>query len=106
MLTHQRNLFRHIRTRNRFSATSVDQLPHHLVSLWCFGHMLLNPIPDVDRTHYFLMLGANPLASNGSIWTVPDVRKRLKDLKARGKTGCGGSASDGDGGVGQRAPLY
>ena len=84
MLTHQRNLFRHIRTRNRFSATSVDQLPHHLVSLWCFGHMLLHPIPDVDRTHYFLMLGANPLASNGSIWTVPDVRQRLKDLKARG----------------------
>ena len=84
MLTHQRNLFRHIRTRNRFSATSVDQLPHHLVSLWCFGHMLLHPIPDVDRTHYFLMLGANPLASNGSIWTVPDVRQRLKDLKGRG----------------------
>ena len=83
MLTHQRNLFRHIRTRNRFSATSVDQLPHHLVSLWCFGHMLLHPIPDVDRTHYFLMLGANPLASNGSIWTVPDVRQRLKDLKSR-----------------------
>jgi anaerobic selenocysteine-containing dehydrogenase len=46
--------------------------------------MLLHPIPDVDRTHYFLMLGANPLASNGSIWTVPDVRRRLKDLKARG----------------------
>ncbi|MAB26626.1 MAG: dehydrogenase [Alteromonadaceae bacterium] len=84
MLTHQRNLFRHIRTRNRFSATSVDQLPHHLVSLWCFGHMLLQPIPDVDRSHYFLMLGANPLASNGSIWTVPDVRQRLKDLKSRG----------------------
>ena len=84
MLTHQRNLFRYIRTRNRFSATSVDQLPHHLVSLWCFGHMLLHPIPDVDRTHYFLMLGANPLASNGSIWTVPDVRQRLKDLKSRG----------------------
>ena len=84
MLTHQKNLFRHIRTRNRFSATSVDQLPHHLISMWCFGHMLLHPIPDVDRTQYFLMLGANPLASNGSIWTVPDVRKRLKALTARG----------------------
>jgi len=84
MLTHQRNLFRHIRTRNRFSATSVDQLPHHLVSMWCFGHMLLQPIPDVDHTQYFLMLGANPLASNGSIWTVPDVRRRLKALTARG----------------------
>jgi anaerobic selenocysteine-containing dehydrogenase len=84
MLTHQRNLFRHIRTRNRFSATSVDQLPHHLVSMWCFGHMLLQPVPDVDNTDYFLMLGANPLASNGSMWTVPDVRRRLKALTSRG----------------------
>ncbi len=84
MMTHQRNLFRNIRTRNRFSATSVDQLPHHLVSMWMYGHMLLMPIPDIDRTDYFLMLGANPLASNGSIWTVPDVRKRIKDLTARG----------------------
>ena len=84
MMTHQRNLFRHIRTRNRFSATSVDQLPHHLVSMWLYGHMLLMPIADIDRTDYFLMLGANPLASNGSIWTVPDVRKRIKDLTGRG----------------------
>lgn len=84
MLTHQNNLFRHIRTNNRFSATSVDQLPHHLVSLWLFGHKLLFPIPDIDRTDYFLMLGANPIASNGSIWTVPDVRRRITDLIARG----------------------
>lgn len=84
MLTHQGNLFRHFRTKNRFSATSVDQLPHHLASLWLFGHKLLFPIPDIDRADYFLMLGANPMASNGSIWTVPDVRKRIKQLQARG----------------------
>lgn len=84
MMTHQNALFRHLRTRNRFSATSVDQLPHHLVSLWLFGHKLLFPIPDIDRSDYFLMLGANPVASNGSIWTVPDVRKRIKSLTARG----------------------
>ena len=84
MMTHQNNLFRFIRTNNRFSATSVDQLPHHLTSLWMFGHKSLFPIPDIDRTDYFLMLGANPIASNGSIWTVPDVRKRIKDLKKRG----------------------
>lgn len=84
MLTHQSALFRHIRTNNRYSATSVDQLPHHLVALWLFGHKLLFPIPDIDRTDYFLMLGANPLASNGSIWTVPGVRHRLKALRARG----------------------
>jgi anaerobic selenocysteine-containing dehydrogenase len=84
MMTHQGNLFRHFRTNNRFSATSVDQLPHHLASLWLFGHKSLFPIPDIDRTDYVLMLGANPIASNGSIWTVPDVKKRIKALKARG----------------------
>ncbi len=84
MMTHQGTLFRHFRTRNRFSATSVDQLPHHLVSLWLFGHKLLLPIPDIDHTDYFLMLGANPIASNGSLWTVPDVGKRIKALRKRG----------------------
>lgn len=84
MMTHQGNLFRHLRTNNRFSATSVDQLPHHLAALWLFGHKTMFPIPDIDRSDYFLMLGANPIASNGSIWTVPDVKKRIKALKARG----------------------
>ena len=84
MFTHQGNLFRHLRTNNRFSATSVDQLPHHLAALWLFGHKFLFPIPDIDRSDYILMLGANPIASNGSIWTVPDVKKRIKALQARG----------------------
>ena len=70
MMTHQSALFTHIRTNNRFSATSVDQLPHHLVGIWLFGHKLMFPIPDIDRTDYFLMLGANPIASNGSIWAL------------------------------------
>lgn len=84
MMTHQNVLFRWLRTKNRYSATSVDQLPHHLASLWLFGHKSLFPIPDIDRTQHVLMLGANPLASNGSIWTVPDVKKRIRDLRARG----------------------
>ena len=84
MMTHGSQLFGHYRTNNRFSATSVDQLPHHLVALWLYGHKFMIPIPDIDRTNYFLMLGANPLASNGSMWTVPDVRKRIKALKTRG----------------------
>jgi anaerobic selenocysteine-containing dehydrogenase len=84
MMTHQGNLFRHIRSNNRFSATSVDQLPHHLAALWLFGHKTLFPVPDIDHSQYMLMLGANPIASNGSLWTVPDVKKRIKALQARG----------------------
>ncbi len=73
-----------VRTKNRFSATSVDQLPHMLTAFWMFGHQLLLPIPDVDRTDYFLVLGANPLASNGSLMSAPGMRHRLEALRARG----------------------
>jgi anaerobic selenocysteine-containing dehydrogenase len=77
-------LLRVLGTRSRYSATSVDQLPHMLASYLMFGHQLLLPIPDLDRTHFFLILGANPLASNGSLMTAPGVERRLKALRARG----------------------
>ncbi|XDD51910.1 molybdopterin oxidoreductase family protein [Leptospira sp. WS92.C1] len=73
-----------LKTKNHYSATSVDQLPHQLLSYWMFGHQLLIPIPDIDHTMYFLILGGNPFASNGSLMTVPDVKKRLKELQERG----------------------
>lgn len=76
-------LLRTLRSRNRFSATSVDQLPHHLASYFLYGHQLLIPVPDVDRTDFFLILGANPVVSNGSLMTAPDIAGRLRDLRAR-----------------------
>ncbi|HGP4173605.1 TPA: molybdopterin oxidoreductase family protein [Pseudomonas aeruginosa] len=84
LMTHSNYFLGLLKTRNRFSATSIDQLPHHLVSQQMYGHGLLIPIPDIDHTDFMLVLGGNPLASNGSIMTVPDVEKRLKALKARG----------------------
>ncbi|HHK0274488.1 TPA: molybdopterin oxidoreductase family protein [Pseudomonas aeruginosa] len=84
LMTHSNYFLGLLKTRNRFSATSVDQLPHHLVSQQMYGHGLLIPIPDIDHTDFMLVLDGNPLASNGSIMTVPDVEKRLKALKARG----------------------
>ena len=78
-------LLKLLRTPNAFSASSVDQWPHQLVAAQMYGHQFLLPIPDIDRTDYFLMLGANPIASNGSLMTVPDVAARLKALTARGK---------------------
>ena len=75
---------RSLGSRSRYSATSVDQLPQMLASLLMFGHQLLLPIPDVDRTDFLLVLGANPLVSNGSLMTAPGIERRLKALKARG----------------------
>ena len=76
--------FRTLRTRNRYSATSVDQLPHQLVSYFMFGNQFMLPVPDIDRTDYFLILGANPIASNGSMMTAPGIANRLKELQNRG----------------------
>ncbi|PHN30095.1 molybdopterin oxidoreductase family protein [Pseudomonas sp. ICMP 460] len=84
LMTHSNYFLGQLKTRNRFSATSVDQLPHHLTSHLMYGHGLLLPIPDIDHTDFMLILGGNPLASNGSIMTVPDVEKRLKAIQARG----------------------
>lgn len=78
-------LLKIIRSQNVFSASSVDQWPHQLVAAQMYGHQFLLPIPDIDNTDYFLMLGANPIASNGSLMTVPDVKERVKALTARGK---------------------
>jgi anaerobic selenocysteine-containing dehydrogenase len=83
-LTHGVPFMKTLRTRNKFSATSVDQLPHQFVAWQLYGHQFLLPIPDLDRTDFFLVLGANPMASNGSLMTAPDFPKRLRDLKARG----------------------
>jgi anaerobic selenocysteine-containing dehydrogenase len=82
-LTHGLTMVKSLRTRNLFSATSVDQLPHQLVAHLMYGHQLLLPIPDIDRTSYFLVFGANPMASNGSLMTVPDFPNRLRALKQR-----------------------
>ncbi len=75
---------RSLRTRNRFSATSVDQLAHHLAAFTMFGHQLLLPVPDVDRTEFFLILGANPAVSNGSLMTAPGMARRLEEIRRRG----------------------
>jgi anaerobic selenocysteine-containing dehydrogenase len=83
-LLHFAPLARAVKSRNVFSATSVDQLPQQLTSLLMFGHQFLIPIPDIDRTDYFLILGGNPIASNGSMMTSPDVAHRLADIRKRG----------------------
>jgi len=75
---------RSLHTRNRFSATSVDQLAHHLAGYLMFGHQLLLPVPDIDRTKYFLILGANPSVSNGSLMTAPGMGRRLQEIRGRG----------------------
>lgn len=77
-------LKRAVGTRSLFSASSIDANPHLLVSLLMFGHQLLLPIPDLDRTQTLLIFGANPVVSNGSIMGAPGFRGRVKDLHERG----------------------
>jgi anaerobic selenocysteine-containing dehydrogenase len=79
-----RPLLKALRTRNIFSASSVDQLPKHVSSGYLFGDPLAIPVPDVDRTDLLVVLGGNPRVSNGSLWTAPDLPGRLTALQRRG----------------------
>ncbi len=78
------DFIRAVRTRNLYSATSVDQLPHMVASYAMFGHQFLLPVPDVDRTQLFVCIGGNPVASGGSIMGAPGFEKRIEALRARG----------------------
>ena len=77
-------LVRAIGTRNSFSAGSQDTSPRFAVSYYLYGSSLVTPVPDIDRTQYFLCIGANPWVSNGSFMTAPDIRRRLRAIRQRG----------------------
>ena len=72
------------KTHNFFSASTVDQMPKHVTAGLMFGTLFSIPVPDLERTEYLLLLGANPLVSNGSLMTAPDMRGRLRRLQQRG----------------------
>jgi anaerobic selenocysteine-containing dehydrogenase len=77
-------LFDAIRSRNRYSAGSLDGLPHLVAAYEMFGNQLLLPVPDVDRTDLLVIVGGNPLVSNGSMMTSPGFAQRAAALRSRG----------------------
>ncbi len=83
-ILYSRVLLRALGTRNLYTASTVDQRPKEISSALLFGTMLSHPVPDLDRTSYLLLLGANPLASNGSLATAPDWPGRLRRIRERG----------------------
>jgi anaerobic selenocysteine-containing dehydrogenase len=83
-LLYNRAVLQAARTGNVYSASTVDQMPKQVSAGLMFGTALSVPVPDVDRTDYLLMLGANPFASNGSLMTAPDIPGRLRAIRKRG----------------------
>ncbi|WP_406009852.1 molybdopterin oxidoreductase family protein [Streptomyces sp. NBC_00637] len=73
-------------TRSLFTASTVDQMPKHVSSGLLYGDANAIPVPDLDHTDHLLLIGANPLESNGSLCTAADFPGKLKALKARGGT--------------------
>ena len=71
-------------SRGIYSATTLDQIPHTIAQKWVYGHNAMYPVPDIDRSEYLVIVGGNPMASNGSIWTVPNFKKRVQRLQKRG----------------------
>jgi anaerobic selenocysteine-containing dehydrogenase len=79
-----RTLLQSVGTRHRYSASTVDQMPRQVAAAYVFGTAVSVPVPDLDRTDYLMILGANPYASNGSMCTAPDFPGRIEAIRARG----------------------
>ncbi|MEO8297233.1 MAG: molybdopterin-dependent oxidoreductase [Burkholderiales bacterium] len=77
-------LVKALKSRNVYSALSLDNGPRHLASGLMFGHWMTVPVPDIERSDFLMVIGANPMVSNGSLWTVPDFRAKAKAMRARG----------------------
>lgn len=84
LLTIGQAVLRKFGTKNLSSASSTDQVPHMMAAHEMFGHPVMMPVPDLDRTSFLLVIGANPLVSNGSLMTAPDMKRRLADIRKRG----------------------
>lgn len=76
-------LLKALNTKNRYSASSLDQLPLMMTCYLMFGHQLMFPVPDIGRTDYFIIIGANPAVSGGSIMTAPGAVNRIKEIRRR-----------------------
>ncbi len=79
-------LGRALGSRNVFNAGAIDTLPREVQTGLMFGGPFpaTIPVPDIDRTKYLLIVGANPAISHGSLMTMPDAPGRLKNVMARG----------------------
>lgn len=82
---YMRPLAKAVGTSNIYSAGTVDQIPKMFVTGYVYGDVATLPVPDLDRTDHLIVIGANPLVSNGSMMTAPDMRGRIKAIAARGK---------------------
>ncbi|OUC78060.1 molybdopterin-dependent oxidoreductase [Gordonia lacunae] len=77
-------LIRALGTRNVFSASTLDQMPKQAATGYLVGHAGTFAVPDLDRTDHLVIIGANPVVSNGSVTTTADFPGKLTALRRRG----------------------
>jgi anaerobic selenocysteine-containing dehydrogenase len=83
-MTYNRTLLQSLGTHQRYSASTVDQMPRQVAAGYLYGGAVTVPVPDLDRTDHLMIIGANPYASNGSLCTAPDFPGRIEAMRARG----------------------
>jgi anaerobic selenocysteine-containing dehydrogenase len=77
-------IIRALGTRQVYTASTLDQMPKHVALGYMFGSPVAFTVPDLDRTDYLVIIGANPLVSNGSLATAADFPGKLRALRKRG----------------------
>jgi anaerobic selenocysteine-containing dehydrogenase len=71
-------------SRNSFGAGSQDNLGDFLASKFLYGASFLQPVPDLAGTRFALVVGTNPVVSQGTLMHVVDAKRRLTEIRERG----------------------
>jgi len=67
-----------------YTASSQDVSNRFAASQFLYGSPYVVPIPDLARTDFLLVVGANPLVSHGSVLTAPRIKDQLHAITERG----------------------
>ena len=67
-----------------YTASSQDVSNRFAASWFLYGSPFIVPIPDLERTDFLLVVGANPLVSHGSVLSAPRIKDQLHAITDRG----------------------
>ncbi len=71
-------------SRHLYTPNTQDTSSRFVASALLYGSPTIFPLPDLERTDFLLMLGANPLVSRGSIVSAGNLRAKLTGIVGRG----------------------
>lgn len=77
-------LIKALGTMQFYTPGTLDQIPKYVSASYMFGGPTIQPLADLDRTDHLIVIGNNPVVSQGSMMVAPGIRRRIEGIRKRG----------------------